>query len=175
MRPVIVVSHQPQWSVEFEQEATAVATALGKNVLAIHHIGSTAIPGIYAKPIIDLLVAVQDLLAVDQQNAAIESLGYEVMGEFGIIDRRFFRKDNPAGIRTHHVHVFASNSPQILRHLAFRDYLIAHPTSAQLYSDLKRALAKQYPQDIQGYMDGKDGFIQEIDRLAAQWQPPAKP
>jgi GrpB-like predicted nucleotidyltransferase (UPF0157 family) len=173
MRQVTVVSHQPQWSVEFEREAKAVSTALGKNVLAIHHIGSTAIPGIYAKPIIDLLVAVQDLLAVDQKNAAMESLGYEAMGEFGIIDRRFFRKDDMAGIRTHHVHVFANNSPQISRHLAFRDYLIAHPASAQQYSDLKRALAKQYPQDIQGYMDGKDGFIQEIDRRAAQWSTPA--
>lgn len=106
---------------------------------------------------------------VDQHNLAMEKLGYTVMGEFGIIDRRFFLRNNPAGIWTHHVHVFAIDSPQIQRHLAFRDYLIAHPDQAQEYSDLKRDLAWQYPQDINKYMDGKDGFIKEIDQKAAQW------
>jgi GrpB-like predicted nucleotidyltransferase (UPF0157 family) len=138
-------------------------------MVSIHHIGSTAIPHIYAKPIIDLLVEVKDILVVDQCDSAMEKLGYVVMGEFGIPDRRFFLKDNAAGIRTHHVHVFAIDSPQIQRHLAFRDYLIAHLGIAQEYSDLKRDLAQQYPQDIQGYMDGKDGFIKEIDQQAAQW------
>ncbi len=149
--------------------ARQVAAALGENVVAMHHIGSTAIPGIYAKPIIDLLIEVNNLIKVDDQNAAMESLGYQVMGEFGIPDRRFFCKDNPEGVRTHHIHTFKAGSEQVGRHLTFRDYMIAHPKDAQRYSELKRQLAKAYPTDLDGYMDGKDGFIREIDQKAAQW------
>jgi len=76
----------------------------------ICRIGSTAIPGIYAKPIIDLLVEVKDIIKVDEQSSAMESLGYEVMGEFGIPDRRYFRKDSQEGVRTHHIHTFEVGS-----------------------------------------------------------------
>lgn len=170
MRKVEVVPHNPQWRNEFEAEAKQIAAALGENVLAIHHIGSTSIPGIYAKPIIDVLVEVSDLIEMDGQSSAMQSLGYEVMGEFGIPGRRYFRKNNQEGIRTHHIHVFAVGSPEVERHLAFRDYLIACPEDAQSYSDLKRKLAEKYPQSPNEYVDGKDDFIREMDRRAAQWR-----
>ncbi|GAB4283695.1 MAG: GrpB family protein [Oscillatoriaceae cyanobacterium] len=170
MKRVEVVSHNPQWADAFAVESQQIADALGENVVAIHHIGSTAIPMIYAKPIIDLLVEVKDINQVNQQNYSMELLGYEVMGEFGIPGRRYFRKHNPAGMRTHHVHIFEVGSPQIERHLNFRDYMIAHPEAAQKYSELKRELAQKYPNDIEKYMDGKDGFIQEIDQKAARWR-----
>lgn len=141
-----------------------IVEAFGNNFVAIHHIGSTAISGIYAKAIIDMLVEVHDITKVDEQSSAIASLGYEVMGEFGIFGRRYFRKDNQLGIRTHHLHAFAVDSPQVARHSAFRDYLIAHPEEAQRYSELKRKLAEKYPYNIDGYMDGKDSFIREIDK-----------
>lgn len=169
MRKVEVVPHNPKWREAFEVESKRVTDALGENVVAIHHIGSTAILGIYAKPIIDLLVEVKDIVNVDGRNSSMESLGYEVMGEFGIPGRRFFRKDNQEGIRTHHIHTFKVSSEQVHRHLAFRDYMIAHPEDAQRYSELKRGLAKEYPTNIDGYMDGKDGFIREMDQKAAQW------
>jgi GrpB-like predicted nucleotidyltransferase (UPF0157 family) len=170
-RKVEVVPHNPQWQAAFEIEAARIQAALGNTAVAIHHIGSTAIPGIYAKPIIDLLVEVKDITAVDGRNSAMELLGYEAMGEFGIANRRFFRKDNAEGIRTHHLHSFPAGSEQVQRHLAFRDYMSAHPEEAQVYSELKRRLAIEYPTNIDGYMDGKAGFIQEIDRKAAQWLP----
>jgi GrpB-like predicted nucleotidyltransferase (UPF0157 family) len=157
MRKVEVVPHDPQWRDAFEAEAKQVAAALGANVVAIHHIGSTAIPNIYAKPIIDLLAEVRDIAEVDGRSSAMESLGYEVMGEFGIPGRRFFRKGNLEGIRTHHIHAFEVGSAGVERHLAFRDYMIAHPEDAQRYNELKRKLAEAYPQSIDGYMDGKDG------------------
>lgn len=91
---VEVVPHNLQWRDAFEAESQQVADAIGENLAAIHHIGSTAIPNIYAKPIIDLLVEVKDISSVDEQSAAMESLGYEVMGEYGIPDRRFFRKNS---------------------------------------------------------------------------------
>lgn len=100
----------------------------------------------------------------------MESLGYEVMGEYGIPGRRYFRKDNREGTRTHHIHAFEAGSAEVERHLAFRDYMIAHPGDAQRYSELKRRLAEKHPQSIDGYMDGKDGFIKEMDRRAAQWR-----
>jgi GrpB-like predicted nucleotidyltransferase (UPF0157 family) len=170
MRKVEVVPHNPQWRDAFEAEAKHVAVALGENVVAIHHIGSTAIPNIYAKPVIDLLVEVRDIAEVAGQSSAMESLGYEVLGEYGIPGRRYFRKDDQAGIRTHHIHAFEAGSAEVVRHLAFRDYMIAHPGEAQRYSELKRQLAEEHPQSMDGYMDGKDGFIKEMDRRAAQWR-----
>lgn len=170
MRKVEVVPHDPRWRDAFEAEAKHVAAALGENVVAVHHIGSTAIPNIFAKPIIDLLVEVRDIAEVDGRSSAMESLGYEVMGEYGIPGRRYFRKDNQEGIRTHHIHTFEVGSAEAERHLAFRDYMTAHPVDAQRYSELKRKLAEEHPQSVDGYMDGKDGFIKEMDRRAAQWR-----
>ena len=170
MRIVEVVPHNPQWRDAFEMERMQIADALGNNVVAIHHIGSTAIPNIYAKAIIDLLVAVKDITGVDTQTSAMVSLGYEPMGEYGIPGRRYFRKNNQEGIRTHHIHAFEANSAEVERHLAFRDYMIAHRGDAEKYSDLKRKLAEEHPHSLDEYMDGKDGFIKEIDRRAAQWR-----
>ncbi len=167
---VEVVPHEPKWRTAFENESKQVACALGANVVAIHHIGSTAIPNIYAKPIIDLLVEVKDITRVDEQSAVMEVLGYEAMGEYGIPSRRFFLKDNEVGNRTHHIHTFEVNSLEVERHLTFRDYLIAHPEDAQKYSELKRELAGKYSHNRDRYMDGKDGFIKEIDRQAAKWR-----
>jgi GrpB-like predicted nucleotidyltransferase (UPF0157 family) len=170
MSKVEVVPHNPQWRDAFEAEAKQVAAALGEHVVAIHHIGSTAIPNIYAKPVVDLLVEIRDITEVDGRSSAMESLGYEVMGEYGIPGRRYFRKDNPEGIRTHNLHAFEAGSAEVERHLTFRDYMVAHPVDAQRYSELKRKLAEEHPQSMDGYMDGKDGFIKEMERRAAQWR-----
>jgi GrpB-like predicted nucleotidyltransferase (UPF0157 family) len=167
---VEVVPHDPRWRAAFAAEAQHVAAALGEIVVAIHHIGSTAIPGIYAKPVVDLLVEVRDLAALDGRSWAMEQLGYEVLGEYGIPGRRYFRKDDREGTRTHNLHAFESGAGEVERHLAFRDYMIAHPADAQRYGELKRTLADAHPQSMDGYMDGKDGFIKEMDRRAAQWR-----
>jgi GrpB-like predicted nucleotidyltransferase (UPF0157 family) len=170
MSKVEVVPHNPQWRDAFEAEAKQVAAALGEHVVAVHHIGSTAIPNIYAKPVVDLLVEIRDITEVDNRSSAMESLGYEVMGEYGIPGRRYFRKDNAEGIRTHHLHAFEAGSAEVERHLTFRDYMVAHPVDAQRYSELKRRLAEEHPQSMDGYMDGKDGFIKEMERRAAWWR-----
>jgi GrpB-like predicted nucleotidyltransferase (UPF0157 family) len=169
MKKVEVVPHNPDWRNEFEAEAGRIAAALGDTVVAIHHIGSTAIRGIYAKPVIDMLVEVRDIAEVDGRSSAMKLLDYEVMGEFGIPGRRYFRKSNQEGIRTHQIHAFETGSEQVRRHLAFRDFMNAHPEEARKYSELKRKLAAEHPQDIDGYMDGKDDFIKEIDRRAEKW------
>ena len=176
---IFMVPHDPKWRKAFEDEARRITDALGSDVVVtVHHIGSTAIPGIYAKPVIDILLVAHDHADLDAKQPAMEALGYEALGEFGIPTRRYFRRDNADGDRTHQVHAFEVGSPQIARHLAFRDYMIAHPEAAKAYSDLKRTLAEQHPDDIEAYMDGKHEFIQEIDRRTASLlvrQTPAHP
>jgi GrpB-like predicted nucleotidyltransferase (UPF0157 family) len=170
IRKVEVVPHDRRWQNLFKDESQQLSIAFGDNAIAIHHIGSTSIPNIYAKPIIDILVEVKQIDRVDDRNTQIQTLGYEPRGEFGIAGRRFFLKDDRAGMRTHHIHTFEFGSPQIDRHLAFRDYMRSHPEAAQKYSELKQQLAQQYPTDIEAYMDGKADFIAEIDRKALQWR-----
>jgi GrpB-like predicted nucleotidyltransferase (UPF0157 family) len=169
-RKVEVVPHNPDWRSLFEIESNQIAIALGENVIAIHHIGSTSIETIYAKPIIDILVEVSSIDKVDEQNSSMQLLGYQCMGEFGIKDRRFFLKDNQDGIRTYHIHIFEVGSVHIARHLTFRDYLNIHIEDALAYSLLKRSLAEKYPHDIESYMDGKQDFIREIDCEAVEWR-----
>jgi GrpB-like predicted nucleotidyltransferase (UPF0157 family) len=167
---VTVVAHDPTWKSKFDEEADHIARALGDIFIFQHHIGSTAIPAIFAKPIIDILLEVGDIFRLDDKRAAMEQLGYEAMGEFGIPGRRYFRKENASGIRTHHVHAFQADSPEIKRHLAFRDYMIAHPVIAQTYGTLKLRLAREHPDDIEAYMDGKDSYIKEHEAKASAWR-----
>lgn len=169
MRKIVVVPHDPHWGSVFEEEARLLEKVFVGEVIHIHHIGSTAIPEIYAKPIIDILMEVRRIERVDAYNAAMMQLGYLPQGEGGIPGRRFFIKGNNDH-RTHHLHVYAVDHPEISRHLLFRDYLQAHPQQAQAYSLLKRELAKRFPFDIEGYIAGKEPFIKEILQQAQLWQ-----
>jgi GrpB-like predicted nucleotidyltransferase (UPF0157 family) len=161
--------HRNSWKRDFDVEAGKIRAALGGVLVRLHHIGSTAIPGIYAKPIIDILAEVTSLEALDAHVDDMRVSGYESMGEFGIPGRRYFRKDDSSGMRTHQVHAFVHASPQILRHLAFRNYLLSHPDTAQAYSELKCRLVQTCNGDIEAYMDGKDGFIKDVERKALEW------
>jgi GrpB-like predicted nucleotidyltransferase (UPF0157 family) len=164
-----MVPHDPTWEDEFVRESARLRSALGATVVRIHHIGSTAVPGIYAKPVIDIVLEVRSLDDLDADPAAMESLGYESLGEFGIPHRRFYRKDDQAGVRTHHVHAFAEGDPNVERHLAFRDYLIAHPDEGVLYSEIKREAARSFPEDIKSYMAAKGPFVKDREALALAW------
>jgi GrpB-like predicted nucleotidyltransferase (UPF0157 family) len=168
-RKIKVLPHDPNWSKLFKAEANKLAAVLGQEVIAIHHIGSTAIPNISAKPIVDILVEVYDIEQIDEFNEEMMKLGYQPKGEFGIPGRRFFIKGDDS-TRTHHVHTFQTGHPRIERYLNFRDYMMAHPEEAQAYSRLKEKLAQRFPEDIKGYMAGKDRFIKETDRKARAWR-----
>ncbi len=161
--------HRSSWSRDYEIESVKVTDAIGPALNTLHHIGSTAIPGIHAKPIIDILADVTSLESLDQRQQEMVALGYEALGEFGIPGRRYFRKNDSTGMRTHQIHAFAHQSPHIVRHLAFRDYLIAHPDAAQAYGELKRRLIQTCNGDIDAYMNGKDAFIKDTERKALSW------
>lgn len=174
-RRVEVLPHDPTFATRAREEAARIERALGAVHVAIHHIGSTAI-AIPAKPVLDLLLVVTDVTLLDapEPRLAMETLGFEARGEFGIAGRRFFVKGTADGQRTHHVHAFGVGAPEITRHLDFRDYLRAHPEEAAEYGALKTALAAQHPADIEAYMDGKDAFIKEIERRAVVWRDASK-
>jgi len=167
---VLVVPHDSLWFAKFACESIEVIRAMGETALAIHHIGSTSIPGIHAKPVVDMLGVARAIDEVDACNMAMATLGYEAMGEYGIPGRRYFRKDNASGAREFHLHVFAAGSSEIERHLAFRDYLRAHAELAAEYSELKRRLARECQSTIDLYMAGKDAFVKEMERRALAWR-----
>ena len=133
-----VVPYDTNWERLFKEESALIGQILGPNLDCIHHIGSTAVFGLCAKPIIDILPVVFDLSAVDGQTGAFWAAGYEAMGEFGIPGRRYFRKGGDR--RTHQLHIFEkTNVQEIERHLAFCDYLRAHPEKARIRRAAKTA------------------------------------
>ncbi|EHP3974513.1 hypothetical protein BS623_23665 [Vibrio parahaemolyticus] len=168
-RVIEVVDYRPSWANEFSDEKVLLESVLNSaNVVAIHHIGSTSVKGLCAKPIIDILVEVKSLEELDRNNNLMESLGYEVKGEFGIAGRRYFQK---GGIqRSHQVHAFLVESPEANRHIAFRDYLIHFPEIALHYGNLKREGASICNNDVGVYCNHKDSFIKEHEANALRWK-----
>ncbi len=169
VRRIEVVPYNPRWPILFEEEADRIASIFGHEVVAIQHIGSTAIPNISAKSIIDVLVEVHNIERIDDFNETLHQLGYLPKGEFGIAGRRFIIRGDEIN-RTHHIHIFQTGHPDIGRHLNFRDYMIAHTEEARDYSRLKEELARKCATDIESYMTGKDEFIKEIDRKTKAWK-----
>ena len=166
---IVITEYNPLWAELFETEATKIKNILGENCIEIYHIGSTSVVGLAAKPIIDIMPVVYSLKAVDKVAVKFEKIGYEYMGEFGILGRRYLRKGGDE--RTHQIHIFSKESTyDIERHLAVRDYLRTHPTICKQYSELKKKLANQYPFDIEGYCDGKEQFVTQLERHALDWK-----
>ncbi len=169
-RQVVVTDHQRTWGAQFEAAASAMHRALGAEVVYVHHIGSTAVPGLAAKPIIDMMPVVRDVAALDRIGPALERMGYEGRGEFGIPGRRYFVKaDARSGVHQVHVHAYQVGHPEVARHLAFRDYLRHRPDVRDTYAELKRILAARFPDRLDAYIDGKDAFVKEAERRALEW------
>ena len=131
-------------------------------MVTIEHVGSTSIPGLAAKPVIDILVGVTSLAAGEQAVPALEALGYEYRGENGIPGRLYFCKGVVRYRRTHHLHMVETGHEQWRPMLSFRDYLRAHPDEARHYEALKRNLAAQFRDNRQAYTDGKEHFVKAI-------------
>ncbi|MEQ2528397.1 GrpB family protein [Bacillaceae bacterium CLA-AA-H227] len=167
MRKVEVSSYNEKWTVLFEQEAEKLKLIFGNEIVAIHHIGSTAVTGLKAKPIIDIMPVVRDISLVDKYNEKMRDIGYEPKGENGIPERRYFQKGGDD--RTHHVHIYQVGSPEIKRHLAFRDYLQKHSDEMKSYGELKEKLAQQFPFDIESYINGKESFVKKTEAKALEW------
>ena len=162
---ITVLNYDPEWPLKYERERKAIAEILDGNGISIYHIGSTSVPGLAAKPIIDMMAVVRSLEKVDDARGKFSELGYEYLGEFGIAGRRYFRKGGDE--RTHQIHIFqADDWNNIERHLAFRDYMRTHEKERAEYAEIKTALAQRFPYDIDGYCDGKDAFVREMEKRA---------
>ncbi|MBD8161516.1 GrpB family protein [Erwinia persicina] len=164
MRTVIVVPYDDKWPEMFEAESLLIKALLGAVAVSVHHIGSTSVPGLSAKPIIDILVEVTDINELDTYNLAMVSAGYIPRGENGIPGRRYFIKGS--GQRSHQVHAFAIGDLQVLRHLIFRDYLRKNRDIAGEYAEIKHSAVILSQNDVHRYSALKADFIAHHLRLA---------
>jgi GrpB-like predicted nucleotidyltransferase (UPF0157 family) len=162
-RPILVLEYDPQWPVLFEKEKAAILAALRNRLLMVEHIGSTAVPGLAAKPVIDIAVGIQSLADAPVLIPCIERLGYiyDPILEQLVPQRRFFWKGTPT-VHTCHLHLAEPDHPVLLRPLRFRDYLRRHPDAAEKYGVLKKELAERCGEDMQSYVSGKTAFIEQV-------------
>lgn len=166
--PVIVVSYNEQWPEMFKQEAARIQRVLSPHITHIYHIGSTAIPRMAAKPIIDMLLECENLNDIEIIATQLASLGYAPMRRQIIPHKSFFVSRYGEQIK-YNLHLHERGSTQIKRHVNFRDYMIQHPEDAHTYATLKKNLAKQFSHDMSAYVSGKDKLVQAIDVKAKLW------
>lgn len=175
--PVELHPHSPHWADMAVEESARLKAALGVLLVTVHHIGSTSIPEILAKPIIDLIPIVRSIEALDDKEDAVRALGYKWFGEFGLPGRRYcYRVDPVSKKRLFQLHCYQEDNGAVTRHLAFRDYLRAHPRLAKEYEAEKLRAAAAQPDNTNAYNDEKDGWIKRIEKDALAWwanRPPA--
>ncbi len=163
-RRVVVLPYDAAWTTDFAAVRDELQTALGGLALRIEHVGSTSVPGLSAKPVIDIDVVIRDCSVFCEAAAALASIGYRHEGDLGIPGREAFDYDGKAHLRKHHLYVCPQDSAELRRHIAFRDYLRAHPDAVREYGRIKTEGAALYPDDIDKYITHKAPFIGRIYR-----------
>jgi len=154
--PIVVVDYDLGWPRSFESLKSVLWPAVADVAISIQHVGSTSVRGLAAKPVIDIDVIVPEAQVVTGI-ARLGSLGYEHQGDLGVSQREAFR--SPTGFPRHHLYLCPSTSPALANHLAIRDYLRGHPSDARAYGDLKKQLAIDFADDIDGYVAAKTSFL----------------
>lgn len=161
---VFVVPYDPLWIQSFNQIREELESALGALAVAIEHVGSTSVAGLSAKPIIDIDIVISDKSMLSETIEALSQIGYIHEGDLGISGREAFTYEDKKHLMKHHLYVCPSDSPELRRHLAFRDYLRTHPEAAKEYGRIKEQAAKLFPHDIERYIAYKSAFIERIYR-----------
>ena len=168
--PVELVPHRAEWADMARAESERLKAVLGSNLIAVHHVGSTSIPGIKAKPIVDLMPYVHDLAVLDAKESAVRDLGYKWHGEFGLEGRRFCSWADPkTAKRIYQLHFFLPDNENAIRMLAFRDYLRSHPFVAKEYEMEKIRAAAAQPNDTTAYNAEKNDWIKRVEKDAMAW------
>ncbi len=166
---IALYEHDPEWAQVAQREIEKLTAAMGSAFLRIEHVGSTAVPGLRAKPTIDLLPIGHSLAHLDACRGAFESLGYDWRGEFGLPGRRYCSRDAADGWRLFNAHCWALSDPAIAVHIAFRDYLRAHAAEASAYEDVKLRAAAECGGDMARYNDLKSNWIRACQVRALTW------
>lgn len=167
VRRMEIVDYSAEWPQIYMSEVSLLREALGNELVRAHHIGSTAVPGLAAKPVIDILLEVRSVERLDAFDSAMERLGYQPHGEFGIPGRRYYPKGGDD--RTHHVHAFDDSDRQIEAYVAFRDYLRTHPTAVAEYAAVKREGSMAHQTDPEAYVAFKHDFVERMVAEATNW------
>ena len=166
--PVVLVPHAPRWPDAAHVEGERLSRLLPTGTLdEVHHIGSTAITGLLAKPILDLLPVIADVAAFDAARPALEAAGYLWWGEYGLPGRRYLTRELD-GVRIAHLHAYARGSDEITRHLALREYVRAHPDVRDAYAAEKER-ARSVAEGSYGYSDEKAAFVRRVEADALRW------
>ncbi|MHC4914716.1 MAG: GrpB family protein [Planctomycetota bacterium] len=163
---VLLSGYRKEWPGLFKRERTRLRRALGSRVLAVEHIGSTAVPGLAAKPVLDIALAVAALREVPKLVPPLEALGYEYKGLYGLPGRHFFVRGEP---RTHHLHVVRAGGRHWRVWLLLRDYLRAHAAEAARYERFKRSRAHRFAADRPAYTSSKSGIVERMLLRAGKW------
>ncbi len=157
--------YNPLWPLIFDQESRLLSDALGDEAIDIVHIGSTSVPGLRAKPIIDILLAVESFALIEEYVELLAPLGYHFHSQENDDERLFFWKGIP---RTHHLHIVEYATWEHQRHIIFRDYLRGHPEIARLYENVKQELSAAFKTNRPAYTKGKTAFIKSIMMRAVE-------
>ena len=160
-RNIIVLPYDEKWKQAFLDIKSELAAALGPLALSIEHVGSTSVPGLAAKPIIDIDVVVRKT-NLESAIKALATIGYEHEGNGGIEGREMFKYSGKEHLMDHHLYVCPEDSRELKRHVLFRDYLLSHPDAVQAYSQIKKVAAELYPHDIDSYINHKGTVIEKI-------------
>ncbi len=163
-KKVTVVPYDNKWPAAFAQIKRELLSALGEYAVAIEHVGSTSVPGLSAKPIIDIDVVIPSYACFAAVAEKLAEIGYRHEGDLGIKDREAFKYADKPHLLPHHLYVCPKDSEELHRHLVFRDYLRTHPEDAAAYGKIKREAAALYPADIDAYMAHKNACIEKIYR-----------
>jgi len=168
---VEVVSYDPAWQDCFEELRADLLKILSGLDVRVEHVGSTSVPGLAAKPILDIDVVLQSSADFEQIKAALEEGGYYHVGDLGITGREAFKYDNKPHHMRHHLYVLQEGSEELKRHLVFRDWLRSDPEDRELYASVKIAAAERFPDNIGAYIDAKSDVIFEIYRRCGLYRP----
>ena len=159
---VVVLPYDEQWKQDFLMIREELTSALGQLALRIEHVGSTSVEGLSAKPIIDIDVVIKDYSVFEEVVSALGTIGYRHEGDLGIVGREAFKYDGKDHLKKHHLYVCTEDSPELKRHISFRDYLRTHPDAVLEYSRIKEEGARLYPSDIDKYIEHKTPLIEKI-------------
>ncbi|MDR0906309.1 MAG: GrpB family protein [Oscillospiraceae bacterium] len=160
-RTITVDPYNPEWAAEFEKIRSELSALLGETALAVEHVGSTAVEGLWAKPIIDIDVVISGG-DFEKARALLAAGGYEHEGDLGIAGREAFGYADKPHLMQHHLYVCAEGAAELRRHLALRDYLRENADARERYGAIKREMAARHPHDIDAYIEGKGPVIAEI-------------